>query len=57
MSKKNIISKEKVRDKVHVTFDAHDGVRVYEYRGAAARAINKGRDPGGMAGKLISHKK
>jgi hypothetical protein len=51
------LTKERVGDKVHVTFDAHDGVRKYEFKGAAAKSIMKGRDPGDMTGKLIEHKK
>lgn len=57
MSKANILSKQEIGDKVRVTFDAHDGHRVYEYSGAAAKAIKKGRDPGDMTGKLVEHRK
>lgn len=56
MSKKNILTTERVDGKVHVTFEAHDGTRKYEYSGAAARSILKGRDPANMtSGKLIQH--
>lgn len=58
MSKKNILTTETVGGKVHVTFEAHDGIRKYEYKGAAARSILKGRDPALMSsGKLVSHEK
>lgn len=59
MSKKNIIAREKMPDgKIRLTFDAHDGERVYEYGGSSARALKLGRDPGGLSGgKLVEHRK
>ena len=58
MSRKNILSKEKLPNgRVRVTFDAHDGERIYEYTGMSARALNRGGDPGQLRGKLIEHKK
>jgi hypothetical protein len=55
MSKKNILSKEKKDDQsVHVTFQNDDGTRTYQYRGAAARGILRGKDPAAFTGgKLI----
>lgn len=59
MSKKNILETKKMPDgKIRLTFDAHDGERVYEYAGSSARAIKLGRDPGDLSGgKLIEHRK
>jgi len=58
MSKKNIVSQVDVGNKVHVTFDAADGQRTYEYSGSSARAIKRGKtDPGQLTGRLIEHKK
>ena len=58
MSLENILSKEKLPNgKVRVTFDAHDGHRVYEYSGAAAKLVMKGHDPSGIAGRHIETKK
>ena len=51
MSKKNIVDKTKKENgAVHVTFQNDDGHRVYEYRGAAARSIMRGKDPQGLTG-------
>jgi hypothetical protein len=57
MSKKNILSKEKVdNNTVHVTFENPDGHRVYEYRGSSMRAIMRGKDPAGLTGgRLVEH--
>ncbi len=57
MSKKNIVSKEKTdNNTVKVTFDAVDGQRVYEYKGASMRAIMRGKDPAGLTGgRLVEH--
>lgn len=57
MSKTNILSKtQPSKGVVHVTFRAHDGERTYEYSGAAARGVLKGRDPGAQSGgKLVKH--
>jgi hypothetical protein len=59
MSKKNILSKEKVdNNTVHVTFENPDGHRVYEFKGSSMRAIMRGKDPAGLTGgRLIEHKK
>jgi multidrug resistance efflux pump len=57
MSKKNIISKVNVGNKVQVTFDADDGQRTYEYVGSSARALKRGTDPADLSGRLILHKK
>lgn len=56
MSKKNILSKEKVdNNTVHVTFENPDGNRVYAYKGASMRAIMRGKDPAGLTGgKLVN---
>lgn len=58
MSKKNIVSKEKVdNNTVRVTFENVDGHRVYEYKGSSARAVLRGRDPQGLTGgRLVEHK-
>ncbi len=57
MSKKNILSKEKVdNNTVRVTFKNPDGHRVYEYRGSSMRAIMRGKDPAGLTGgRLVEH--
>ena len=57
MSKKNILSKEKVdNNTVRVTFENPDGQRVYEYRGSSMRAIMRGKDPAGLTGgRLVEH--
>ncbi len=57
MSKKNILSKEKISNNVvHITFENPDGHRVYEYRGAAMRAIMRGKDPASLTGgRLVEH--
>jgi hypothetical protein len=57
MSKKNILKKENVGNKVLVTFDAADGERTYEYSGSSARALKRGSDPGQLSGKLVENKK
>jgi hypothetical protein len=59
MSKKNILSKEKVdNNTVRVTFENADGQRVYEYKGSSARAVLRGKDPQGLTGgRLIEHKR
>ncbi len=57
MSKKNIIEKKNVGNRVHVTFDAADGLRTYEYSGSSARALKRGTDPANLSGRLIAHKK
>jgi hypothetical protein len=58
MSKKNIISTEKLPNgKVNVVFECADGLRTYQYSGSSARAFNKGREPSGLSGKLVEHKK
>jgi hypothetical protein len=59
MSRKNILKTEEVApNKVHVTFDAADGKRKYEYVGSSARAILRGKtDPSLLIGKLVEHKK
>lgn len=58
MSKKNILSKEKIdNNTVRVTFENPDGQRVYEYRGASMRAIQRGKDPASLTGgRLVEHK-
>lgn len=51
MSKKNITAKDKVdNNTVHVTFQNEDGHRTYAYRGAAMRAIMRGKDPASLIG-------
>ncbi len=58
MSKKNIISKSLSEDgkSLQVTFENEDGHRLYEYRGQSMRAVQRGRDPGGLSGgKFIKH--
>jgi len=51
MSKKNITEKvKKDNNTVHVTFENPDGHRVYEYKGAAARSILRGKDPASLTG-------
>ncbi len=59
MSKKNIVSKEKIdNNTVRVTFENPDGTRVYEYKGASMRAIQRGKDPASLTGgRLVEHKK
>lgn len=57
MSKKNIVSRTNVGNKVQVTFDAADGLRTYEYVGSSARALKRGTDPANLSGRLIEHKK
>ena len=57
MSLKNIIKKEKVGNAVHVTFDADDGERTYKYVGNSAKALERGKDPSQLSGRLIEHKK
>lgn len=59
MSRKNILKTEHVgENKVHVTFDAADGKRTYEYVGNSARAIKRGKtDPSELTGRLIEHRK
>ena len=57
MSKKNILEKISVGNTIHVTFDANDGKRTYEYKGSSARALKKGTDPGNLSGRLIKHEK
>jgi len=58
MSKKNIVSKEKVdNNTVHVTFENPDGQRVYVYRGSSMRAIMRGKDPASLTGgRLLEHR-
>ena len=58
MSKKNILSKEKVdNNTVRVTFENADGHRVYEYKGSSMRAIMRGKDPAALTGgRLVEHK-
>ena len=58
MSKKNIVEKIKVdSNTVHVTFENSDGQRRYEFRGAAARSIMRGKDPASLTGgKLVDFK-
>ena len=55
MSKKNIISKDKIdNNTVRVSFTNLDGVRVYEYKGAAMRSIMRGKDPASLtSGRLV----
>lgn len=57
VSKKNIISKEKISDNVvRVTFENPDGHRVYEFKGASMRAIMRGKDPQSLTGgRLVEH--
>jgi hypothetical protein len=58
MSKKNIIDRKDVGNKVQLTFENPDGNRTYEYAGQSARAIRKGKDPASLSGgKLINHEK
>lgn len=59
MSKKNIIFTDKLDGgKVRLTFETSSGKNmIYEYSGAAARAVLKGRDPAGMTGKRIEEGK
>lgn len=57
MSKKNILTKEPSPDGkgIRITFENDDGFRIYEYRGASARAIQRGKDPADLTGgKLVS---
>ena len=58
MSRKNIISKEKIANNVvHVTFENPDGQRRYEFRGAAARSVMRGKDPAALTGgRLVNFK-
>lgn len=58
MSRKNIVSKEKISNNVvHVTFENPDGLRKYEFRGSSMRAIMRGKDPAGLTGgRLVEHK-
>lgn len=57
MSKKNILSKEKVdNNTVRVKFENPDGHRVYEYKGSSMRAIMRGKDPASLTGgRLVEH--
>lgn len=57
MSRENIIHEEKVDNNTHrLTFENKDGYRVYEYKGASARAVRRGRDPQGLTGgRLVQH--
>lgn len=59
MSRKNILETKHLDDnKVHVTFDAVDGKRTYEYVGNSARAIKRGKtDPSQLTGRLVKHEK
>jgi hypothetical protein len=59
MSKKNIISKDKIDNNiVRVTFENPDGHRVYEFKGSSMRAVMRGKDPSGLTGgRLVEHKK
>jgi len=57
MSKKNIIKKENVGNRVQVTFNTDDGQRTYEFSGSSARALKRGTDPANLSGRLIAHKK
>jgi len=57
MSKKNIIKKENIGNRVQITFDADDGQRTYEFSGSSARALKRGTDPANLSGRLIAHKK
>jgi len=59
MSKKNILSKEKIdNNTTHVTFENPDGIRKYEYKGSASRAIQRGKDPAKLTGgRLLEHRK
>ena len=57
MSKKNILEQKEVGKKIHVTFDAVDGKRTYEFSGSSARALKRGTDPGNLSGRLIHHDK
>jgi hypothetical protein len=58
VSKKNITEKTKTENgAVHVTFQNDDGHRVYEFRGAAARSIMRGKDPAALTGgRMIEFK-
>jgi hypothetical protein len=57
MSKKNILSKEKVdNNTVKVSFENPDGIRTYLFKGASMRAIMRGKDPAGLTGgRLVEH--
>lgn len=57
MSKDNIVHGEKIDNNTHrLTFENKDGFRVYEYKGSAARAVRRGKDPQGLTGgRLIKH--
>jgi hypothetical protein len=57
MSKKNIVHEEKVDNNTHrLTFSNEDGFRIYEFKGSAARAVRRGRDPQGLTGgRLVQH--
>lgn len=58
MSKKNIVKRETVGNKIHLTFENDDGRRTYEYGGSSKRAIERGKDPAGLTGgRLIRHEK
>jgi len=56
MSKKNILKKENVGTKVHVTFDTASGPMTYEYSGSSARALKRGTDPSQLLGKRVDKK-
>ncbi|HET9280357.1 MAG TPA: hypothetical protein VFR24_00145 [Candidatus Angelobacter sp.] len=58
MSKANIINTEKLANgRVRISFDAADGIRVYEYQNSSVRALNRGKDPADLSGRLVEHKK
>lgn len=57
LSKKNIVGTEKVGNKLHVTFDAADGKRTYEYGGNSLKAFRRGTDPNKLSGRLVRTEK
>jgi hypothetical protein len=58
MSRKNIISQEKIGNKLRVSFQTDNGVMTYEYSGNSAKAFERGKsDPSQLSGRLIEHKK
>ena len=56
MSKKNIVERKEVGDKVHLTFETADGNRTYEFSKRQAGYLKRGSDPANLSGKLVTKK-